>query len=113
MLSRFLLVVFASALLASLFSPADAACNASNCKANRGLGCNAQGNCVCTKPLESQCGKSCVDTQTNSQHCGQCNSKCPFTTHCEGGDCVCPIDTLKCDTARGPRCVDSNSDPKH
>ena len=39
-----------------------------------------------------KCGEDCVDTQTNSAHCGQCGSECDLTTSCQAGRCE-PIGT--------------------
>lgn len=43
--------------------------------------------CVC--PAENQCGSSCVDKQTSTDHCGTCNKKCNLDSSCVAGACVC------------------------
>ena len=42
----------------------------------------------------SRCGPSCVDTQTNPLHCGDCGKQCPADAReCVAGACACPTDT--------------------
>lgn len=41
----------------------------------------------CVAPAQ-RCGTQCVDTQTSSSHCGQCDSPCASGLICEDGQCV-------------------------
>jgi hypothetical protein len=61
-----------------------------------------------TKP----CGGTCVDTDTNPGHCGECGKTCKPDELCEAGQCAsseCGMNAKKC----GEGCVDITSDPKH
>jgi hypothetical protein len=40
----------------------------------------------CPQPL-TQCGTSCVNTQSNSNHCGSCNAACTSGVSCVNGSC--------------------------
>ncbi len=44
----------------------------------------------------TECSGECVDLQTNSDHCGGCDSPCG-DLGCVGGACVCPEGTINCD----------------
>ena len=37
----------------------------------------------------TRCGGTCVDTDSNTQHCGACDAKCPGALTCQNGDCGC------------------------
>jgi hypothetical protein len=52
------------------------------------------------------CGKDCVDTRINLNHCGRCNNRCPAGTICRNGSCICPPGKAKC----GDRCVNTKND---
>ncbi len=45
------------------------------------------GPIACT---QTTCGSSCVDLNTNSQHCGTCNHQCPGNAACNAGTCASP-----------------------
>ncbi|MDF1561969.1 MAG: hypothetical protein P1V51_02935 [Deltaproteobacteria bacterium] len=62
--------------------------------------------CDCV-PGTERCGLACVDTQTNPEFCGDCDTVCPATASCQSGLCECPGGTLICNGA----CVDILSDP--
>jgi hypothetical protein len=36
------------------------------------------------------CGGACVDTQSSSVHCGECDHTCPVAQACSGGVCAAP-----------------------
>jgi hypothetical protein len=61
-------------------------------------------------PCET-CGTTlCIDTTTNSNHCGGCQSPCAPEEVCEASDCV------GCDSgleACGDTCVDTQTDERH
>jgi CUB/sushi domain-containing protein len=50
--------------------------------------------CECTDGLKA-CGSTCVDTQSNNSHCGDCNVRCstvsPSTAQCSSGRCLITI----------------------
>ena len=52
------------------------------------------------------CGGSCVDTQTSSSHCGNCDTVCPVGTTCVAGACTCPGGQTLC----GGFCVNTQAD---
>lgn len=47
---------------------------------------------------ETKCGESCVDTQTSSLHCGQCNVPCASGSSCTDGRCE-EYDAQACNAA--------------
>lgn len=55
------------------------------------------------------CGTSCVDTQTNAMHCGECDDPCPAGQSCGGGNCACGGDLSPC----GEQCVDTDTNVEH
>lgn len=42
------------------------------------------------------CEASCIDTSTNTDHCGACNNHCPPDVPCEDGVCSCEDDLVGC-----------------
>lgn len=50
------------------------------------------GFCVCTGSLV-RCAGSCVDTQTDPDHCGECRNECGDRWRCSSGECIpdCPL----------------------
>ncbi len=73
-------------------------------------------NMKCVDPSFVCCsGEPCVDTTTNSLHCGGCGKSCGVGEACVGsscvcaaaGNCVCPTDTTCCATG----CKGTQSDP--
>lgn len=50
------------------------------------------------------CGKSCVDTQTNPTHCGNCGNRCLSGEICTNGKCLCASGNVVC----GGACVAGN-----
>lgn len=57
------------------------------------------------------CGGACVDTQTDPEHCGACQSVCDATELCVAGGCVldCGTDLTNCNGS----CVDTEEDDRH
>ncbi|NPD25399.1 hypothetical protein [Corallococcus exiguus] len=49
---------------------------------------------MCTEAGTTQCGDTCVNTDSDSAHCGGCDQACMTTEACEAGVCVavCRID---------------------
>lgn len=60
--------------------------------------------------LQTQCGQSCVDLQTNSANCGKCGSACKPGTICSLGTCRPSPKCKSGQTSCGVRCVNLNKD---
>ena len=62
-------------------------------------------------PGLARCGEECVDTSSNPEHCGACDSPCPGGQVCDVGACSdsCSSGKTNCDSA----CVDLDTDPLH
>lgn len=58
---------------------------------------------------EALCGTSCVDVQSNDDHCGGCNDACPAAQECRAGNCECSNERTLC----GDSCVDTDSDEQN
>ena len=78
--------------------------------------CRDGENCqdgVCLDPsieVLIDCFGTWVDTDSNKDHCGSCDSSCEYGEYCDGGECVnlsCPDDLLVCSET----CVDITTDP--
>jgi hypothetical protein len=78
----------------------------------------AQGTGLCfqcgpeaTDPAQQLCGGGCVDTDTDTQHCGVCDEVCDSGQICELGSCTtpCPDGQTPC----GGFCVDTATDTQH
>lgn len=75
---------------------------------------------TCEEPLVA-CGDTCVDTQTNKDHCGACNNACAEGEVCEEGVCVggssveCETDD-ECDEGfvcnEEGKCVEETTEPE-
>lgn len=66
--------------------------------------CSA-GNCISgCAPSQDACGLSCVDLQSDANHCGFCNVACKLGESCEAGKCTCTAPTSACG------CVDAATD---
>jgi len=63
----------------------------------------------CTCPPEQACGEACVDTQSDSKHCGACDEVCGSGQDCLEGTCQCEGDFTAC----GGSCVDLMVDLVH
>ena len=68
---------------------------------------------------------ACVNLQSSTRHCGECNKVCPSGSNCHQGQCStadCPLGLSKC-ADKGAKtdaavkasfiCVNSRIDPKH
>lgn len=67
---------------------------------------------------EGCCSDSCVDLETDKQHCGSCNTVCPGSQLCESGACVagptCPAGQGECDGDVSTSCeTDLMTTPTH
>ncbi|MBK6519036.1 MAG: hypothetical protein IPG04_34050 [Polyangiaceae bacterium] len=74
-------------------------------------GAGAQGGggaAECAAPLEL-CGADCVDTSTDSEHCGACDAPCDATQTCVDGQCECDAGLTDC----AGECVDLSGDTAH
>jgi hypothetical protein len=71
----------------------------------------SQGVCVPCAGSLSPCDGACVDTQTNSLHCGACGTHCPDGYECQSGSCrlACATGLTVC----GGRCVSTLINPEH
>ena len=69
----------------------------------------SDGDCDCPAG-EELCEGTCVDTQTDNDHCGACGAECNGEPECEAGTCTGCEGTL---TACGDACVDTSSDEDH
>ena len=54
-------------------------------------------------------GTTCVDLDSDRDHCGTCGTTCPGTTTCVSGECVCPSGETLC----GSLCVDLGTNPEY
>lgn len=73
--------------------------------------CSAQcrwSECGCAGDTQL-CGTSCVDTDTDRAHCGDCDTRCGADQTCVGGKCTCMRGLTKC----GDTCVNTQTDPMH
>ncbi len=60
-------------------------------------------------PTATACAEACVNLETNSSHCGSCDTACPAGSSCSGGTCVCSGGSELCDGA----CVDTSLNSRH
>lgn len=58
------------------------------------------------QPPNELCGSDCVNTNTDADHCGECNHACPTEATCVAGECDCPGEQIAC----GTDCVDGLND---
>lgn len=61
------------------------------------------------EPGEQLCGDVCVDTQTDDDHCGECDAGCGEGAYCRSGQCECLDDWTECNG----ECANTTSDPDH
>lgn len=67
---------------------------------------------VCSCAPQNHCsGQSCqiFDFQSDEANCGGCNTQCPPSSSCLGGNCVCSAPLTFC----GSSCVNTANDPLH
>jgi hypothetical protein len=57
----------------------------------------------------TRCGNLCVDTRTNTGHCGACGQACDGRKVCSNGTCVCPSRSVEFEGT----CVSTASDPRN
>ena len=55
----------------------------------------------CRSP-RTMCGDACVDTDTNTAHCGGCGNGCSISESCVGGRCSCDPETGLCNPLGDP-----------
>lgn len=60
-------------------------------------------------PGTTVCGGSCVDQQTNNDHCGECGNACTGGATCNAGTCECPGGQTFCVDS----CVDTQTEQYH
>lgn len=58
---------------------------------------------TCCPSGQTCCNGMCVDTNTNPQHCGGCNSPCASPKVCDATGCHCPTDRPPCGTTCCPQ----------
>jgi len=66
-----------------------------------GTSCGKDESIFCT-----ECAGACVDTRTDSDHCGACGVACGAGQTCAGGECGC-VHGTECDGS----CVETSADP--
>ncbi|NMC70699.1 MAG: hypothetical protein GYA57_11615 [Myxococcales bacterium] len=64
---------------------------------------------VSCDPGLTPCGTACVDTRSDPQHCGGCETSCPRGADCVDGVCTCPGELVECSTG----CTDVLNDPRN
>lgn len=60
-------------------------------------------------PEVTTCEDQCIDTSSDSEHCGACGNLCPITEVCIDSRCQCPLGWDICEDA----CTDTSSDKRH
>jgi hypothetical protein len=76
---------------------------------NGGGGNGGSGGASCVSP-DVVCGNDCVDTMTDTDHCGGCNNPCVPGEFCVGAVCTADCGNLEdC----GGMCADTNTDRLH
>lgn len=68
------------------------------------------GECICEQD-EAECDGTCVDLDSNRDHCGECDTACDDNEVCDDGECTegCSDDEALCDGM----CVDTDTDTDH
>lgn len=69
------------------------------------------GTCACNPANLCRNGNwfNCVDFQSDTAHCGSCNTACKPGQACVNGSCTCAAPKTDC----GSTCVDLSNDPSH
>jgi hypothetical protein len=57
---------------------------------------DCSGGYVACRPGTTCCAGSCVNLQTDEDHCGACGNACDPTKVCRRGTCVCAADHPRC-----------------
>lgn len=78
--------------------------------------CNWTGYPLCPRDpgrpsLPGMAPLACTNTERDDDNCGGCGNKCPPTTRCEEGQCVCDSSEAYIDC--GGQCVNYHRDPLH
>jgi hypothetical protein len=76
-----------------------------DCLAQKAGDCNSKYGCA---NGQACCSNTCVNTGTDSSHCGACGVVCTGGKSCVGGQCQCPVDRADCGS-----CVDTGTDPSN
>ncbi|MEZ4409626.1 MAG: hypothetical protein R3A52_24610, partial [Polyangiales bacterium] len=63
----------------------------------------------------TDCGGTCVDTQTSTDHCGACNNACPTGQMCAAGTCAlsCAAPLTVCGAGAMMSCYDTATSTEH
>jgi hypothetical protein len=69
----------------------DGQCCTGSCPTGRRVPLRTRNRCSCGSL--ATCGTTCVDTRTDTQHCGACGHACPAGWECSGGVCGCGGET--------------------
>jgi Stigma-specific protein, Stig1/CXCXC repeat len=64
--------------------------NSNTCQCECPANSFACGGVTCCVTGTDCCNGTCVNFQTNAQHCGSCNNVCQTGATCVAGQCVCP-----------------------
>ena len=59
-------------------------------------GCGGNEETSACEAGKTECAGACVDTRTNSAHCGTCNNECAVGSECVAGSCACPSGEHSC-----------------
>jgi hypothetical protein len=86
-------------------------CESSECH----IACSPQTRCLVGDAGPDSGVETCVDTKTNTAHCGACNAACPSAQYCDAGACDLSCDAgTKCSVPdAGLTCVDTTSSMSH
>ena len=70
--------------------PLASQCVDATCQCGGGPRCvDSMANVACCSDTGDPTAASCIDTNTNNLHCGECNHLCGSRMRCTGGGCVC------------------------
>lgn len=67
------------------------------------------GQCSVCVGGQQKCGDTCVDTQSDSNHCGGCLQQCPNDGACVAGKCGCKLGFASCNG----ECIDVQTSSQH
>lgn len=78
-----------------------------------GMVCDGSG-CVSSCTSGTLCNSACVDTNTSSAHCGDCNQPVGSNQHCENGVPTCDVGFADCNGEPGDGCeINTTNDAAH